>query len=441
MNGIGSVDVNLYDSTNNSTFVGTLEIFAPDEDAPVEAANDTAWHADPSGASTYIVIVLCVYGLSIVFLIASHTFIKKKEENFDKQMQSAKKYFQEAPDLREKDARETYKKLKHSVIPVVAQSGARDLVSRRKSFMPILAEAGFRFSADGSSMLRRVSSESSDGGVPHTAGEWAVQSTSASAPARPALHCITENDERFSRSRTGFKHWPLPAITTENETKNHLLCVPQFDRSMSRSSESIATVHTECESSPDISDARFSESRRHYSLGARPKRALSPPSPRPTTKRVTFTDGAPPTVMTRSALKKPPASVATRPTAVSCHGPVSYGSLEPKTGLITQSDSSANYLQGHMSGDRGRATAAQGQAAQGQTVQGQAAAAAIQAAVSVHRSLEPDPNEFAGFPSDDELHVVKCADASSTSTDSTTDDVFYDVTSAYEYSQLLGPNE
>ena len=71
----------------------------------------------------------------------------------------------------------------------------------------------------------------------------------------------------------------------------------------------------------------------------------------------------------------------------------------------------------------------------------QAAAAAIQAAVSVHRSLEPDPNEFAGFPSDDELHVVKCADASSTSTDSTTDDVFYDVTSAYEYSQLLGPNE
>lgn len=64
------------------------------------------------------------------------------------QMSIVNKYWKQAHKIKERGARESYKKLKHSMVPAVAKSGARDLISRRKSFAPILANAGIYIDRD-----------------------------------------------------------------------------------------------------------------------------------------------------------------------------------------------------------------------------------------------------------------------------------------------------
>ena len=92
-------------------------------------------------------IYFTVYAIAVVFLIASHVFVKKKEDTLDYQMRMVKKYWEESHFIKEIGARESFKKLKHSMVPAVAKSNARDLISRRKSFAPILANAGINLEA------------------------------------------------------------------------------------------------------------------------------------------------------------------------------------------------------------------------------------------------------------------------------------------------------
>ena len=130
--------------SSNDSLLGHLTLFAKPRDVsePEVGSSLSEDASDPRGAGAFVVVVLFVYSASVIFLIASRTCLRHREESADPQIQSAKRFFEQAPTLRERNARESYRKLKHSVIPVVAQSGARDLVSRRKSFMPILAAAG-----------------------------------------------------------------------------------------------------------------------------------------------------------------------------------------------------------------------------------------------------------------------------------------------------------
>ncbi len=82
------------------------------------------------GAATFIVAVIMVYGLSIVLLIGSlaKKNLKHKQEDHDEKQTSL--YLTQAPDLREKGARENYKNLKKKVITLVSQSTTPDLSPR-----------------------------------------------------------------------------------------------------------------------------------------------------------------------------------------------------------------------------------------------------------------------------------------------------------------------
>ncbi|ELT96813.1 hypothetical protein CAPTEDRAFT_205145 [Capitella teleta] len=132
---------------NNETFYGTLTL----EATILSTANETGTlrnasdgdastddlEADPVGASTYVIAVVLIYGLSIVFLIGSHVVLRGRENYRDVEKQ-IDKFLRQAPVVKEKNAKDNYKNLKHSIIPVVALSSARDLVSRRKSFAAFL---------------------------------------------------------------------------------------------------------------------------------------------------------------------------------------------------------------------------------------------------------------------------------------------------------------
>lgn len=126
---------------NNETFIGTLTIESHlvgvnssivNASQPNKAGNE-GLEPDPIGASTYVIAVVLIYGLSIVFLIGSHVVLRDRENHRDVEKQ-INKFLQQTPVIKEKYAKDNYKNLKHSIIPVVALSSARDLVARRKSF-------------------------------------------------------------------------------------------------------------------------------------------------------------------------------------------------------------------------------------------------------------------------------------------------------------------
>ena len=140
------VEVTLQDSLNR-TVVGSFFIERLPNGGiatPSPTPNATIYIAekDPTGAVSYVIAVVLIYGLSIVFLIGSHVFIKKKEEHIEVEMKKVDEFLDQTYALQDKSIRDAYKKLKKSIVPMVAQSQARHLISRRKSFLPFLASAG-----------------------------------------------------------------------------------------------------------------------------------------------------------------------------------------------------------------------------------------------------------------------------------------------------------
>ena len=76
---------------------------------------------DPKGASAYAIVVIFVYGFSIVLLIASHIFLKKKEDKKDGENEKEiNKYLEQAPTLQRNSEKESFRKLKKSIIPLVS---------------------------------------------------------------------------------------------------------------------------------------------------------------------------------------------------------------------------------------------------------------------------------------------------------------------------------
>jgi hypothetical protein len=125
-------------SDNNQTIIGYLTFSNINRPAANATVFKSATERDAEGASTYIVSVILVYAIAIVFLIASHVFVKKKEDTLEYQLSIVNKYWKQAHKIKEKGARESFKKLKFSIVPAVAKSAARDLISRRKSYAPFL---------------------------------------------------------------------------------------------------------------------------------------------------------------------------------------------------------------------------------------------------------------------------------------------------------------
>ena len=85
---------------------------------------------DEAGASVYAIVVIAVYGFSIVMLIASHIFLKKKADKRDggdeKQID---KYLAQVPSLKEKSQRDSFRRLKKSIIPLLSMGMANDITA------------------------------------------------------------------------------------------------------------------------------------------------------------------------------------------------------------------------------------------------------------------------------------------------------------------------
>lgn len=85
---------------------------------------------DQAGATVYAIVVIAVYGFSIVMLIASHIFLKKKRDKRDggdeKQIE---KYLAQVPSLKEKSKRDSFRRLKKSIIPLISISMANDITT------------------------------------------------------------------------------------------------------------------------------------------------------------------------------------------------------------------------------------------------------------------------------------------------------------------------
>ena len=131
---MGSQDTNavpvslvLVDNGKNLTFSGTLVLSASN----VTEVKPTEIPYDAKGAGLFTVVVISVYCISIVLFIAS--FIKRKkgitveaEEN-----NTVTQYLTQVPDLKEKTAREHFRKLKMGIIEKVEKGVENDKFSNR----------------------------------------------------------------------------------------------------------------------------------------------------------------------------------------------------------------------------------------------------------------------------------------------------------------------
>ena len=208
---------------NNRTLAGSLVI----ESIAGLTSTVSSQEEDPRGASSYVVAVVLIYGLSIVFLIGSHVFIKKKEESIHgDEGKLVDKYLQNSSKYREITNRETYKKLKTSIVPIVAQSPARDLISRRKSFLPFLASAGILLADPGGMMSglkeaphpehpepphgRKVSSE-----IMPIIGEEEEEEDGE----RPSSECSIDLDDALRSVERGYSGESTQFATFQQETR------------------------------------------------------------------------------------------------------------------------------------------------------------------------------------------------------------------------------
>ncbi len=121
---------------NNSTLEGTIRLddpsilrhllqgVRPPAGAPLTTTTTpSSDEYDAQGASAYAIAVIFVYGFSIVLLIASHIFLKKKEDKKDGENEKEiNRYLERAPDLQRFSEKESFRKLKRSIIPLVSVS-------------------------------------------------------------------------------------------------------------------------------------------------------------------------------------------------------------------------------------------------------------------------------------------------------------------------------
>ncbi len=115
----------------NSTYTGTIQIVPiPDivNNDGISVNGTSGIGYDYKGAGMFCVVVIAVYALSIVLLIMS--FVKKKTAVYngeigENETNSVVQYLIKIPDLKEKTARDNFRKLKNSIIDIVERSDER----------------------------------------------------------------------------------------------------------------------------------------------------------------------------------------------------------------------------------------------------------------------------------------------------------------------------
>lgn len=117
----------ILDGENETVLTGSIHIIPVVNQAPSTAASNssaTEEEYDYQGAMLFSVLVISVYALSIVLLIAS--FIKKKQVLVSvEESKNVNQYLIQVSDLKEKTARENFKKLKRSIIEAVEKSNSQ----------------------------------------------------------------------------------------------------------------------------------------------------------------------------------------------------------------------------------------------------------------------------------------------------------------------------
>ena len=125
-------------STSNGSDLGIL--ISPDAKRVNSLTNLTSDDDDlydGSGAGIFVIAVVLVYGLSIVFMISSHLCMKTKMNSDADQRIDV--YLNSAPRLRDESRRESFARLKRSLMPAIARSpSGRGLIEKRVKYTPYL---------------------------------------------------------------------------------------------------------------------------------------------------------------------------------------------------------------------------------------------------------------------------------------------------------------
>lgn len=122
-----SVEILLH-TKNNKTFSGTLLLESGKGDTPTTQSTEKMnTPHDGKGAIMYTVAVILVYGLSIAFLIASQTCMRRKRKRDKEEMSNVNRYLEQQSSLREMGKKDSFRKLKLSIIPLVGIGIGRDI--------------------------------------------------------------------------------------------------------------------------------------------------------------------------------------------------------------------------------------------------------------------------------------------------------------------------
>ena len=196
------VSLVLLDKQRNLSFTGTLVLAGANATSQVDP---TEAPYDGKGAGLFTVVVITVYGISIVLFIAS--FIKRKKGIIIEAEESntVNNYLTQVPDLKEKTAREHFKKLKMGIMEKVergSESDREDISKMREGRRSSFSKSKDRKIKSGTRqpLIGKddcLSTQGCTGG-----GRDSIGSMSTCAKLVQALHSISEAEEKEKTSHS-----------------------------------------------------------------------------------------------------------------------------------------------------------------------------------------------------------------------------------------------
>ena len=256
-----TMDVVLRDH-RNKTLLGTL-VLEKVRDVKQRHITTTAIPQpyDETGASLYAIAVIFVYGFSIVLMIASHTYMKRKSNKRDgEDEKQVVKYLQQVPHLQELSKRDSFRKLKNSIIPLVGIGLGVDISNAMAS--PPVSPTGRKtvrfYNLEDSSVSRKpLLSDSSTGscGTLDSQGDPLNESTGslASFGLKRDLCGQLSSDSEYSQYSTRSSTGQMSTISEETSIGNSRTS-PQSLRSFPSYGDSSSETPCDYRSSPMSDD-------------------------------------------------------------------------------------------------------------------------------------------------------------------------------------------
>ncbi len=248
------VSLVLLDKQRNLSFTGTLVLAGANATSQVDPTEEPY---DGKGAGLFTVVVITVYGISIVLFIAS--FIKRKKGIIIEAEESntVNNYLTQVPDLKEKTAREHFKKLKMGIMEKVergSESDREDIAKMREGRRSSFSKSKDKKSKSGT---RQPLLGPGDCINPHGCtggGRDSIGSMSTCVKLVQALHSISEAEEKEKMSNSD------PSSGSSYSPRS---CDPYLSSYGTSVGDPLGSVPT----TPGINPGRFSYSREISSGG------------------------------------------------------------------------------------------------------------------------------------------------------------------------------